>query len=170
MGQAFISHLITSTSCSAKSPQHEFKQLQSAPELLLPALSSPARQHCTKGLSCWVRHPESRRKAEENNSLKPSVTACPHPQPKETQSSRNSSSCTSEKRSKLDISSSESSSQSFQLLKSTLSQLSCVLTKKIEDKLLLHRKRAARTAIPSSKVSNLPNAASFRHDPPPTQK
>lgn len=31
---------------------------------------------------------------------------------------------TSEKRSKLDMSSSESSSQSFQLLKSTLSQLS----------------------------------------------
>lgn len=36
---------------------------------------------------------------------------------------------TSEKRSKLDMSSSESSSQSFQLLKSTLSQLSYGSTK-----------------------------------------
>ena len=35
---------------------------------------------------------------------------------------------TSEKRSKLDMSSSESSSQSFQLLKSTLSQLSFALS------------------------------------------
>lgn len=74
---------------------------------------------------------------------------------------------TSEKRSKLDMSSSESSSQSFQLLKSTLSQLSCSNSRSYlrTKNDLRTRNRLTRAAVGSGARKWPKIAPEFEHDP-----